>query len=228
MSIRQLKARLGMLALAVFPVLGSVALPDEVQQKTGPPTYEVDVKASRIHIKVGTATRLGHEHGIEGNLKSGKVVFGDKGELVFDMASLTADTSEARKFVGLEKKKISQNEAKKVTKTMRSADVLDVEKHPTATFSISALKPLDKQAAGEPGAYQVEGAFSLHGTDNKLEFKAKVEKADKEGQLKATGKFTIKQTDYSMKPYATAGGLAKVADELEISGYLVLKPASGK
>jgi polyisoprenoid-binding protein YceI len=214
--------------LAVLLVLGPVALPSEAQEKAAPQTYEVDAKASRVYIKVGTATRLGHAHGVEGNLKSGKVVFGDKGELVFDMASLTADTAEARKYVGLGKKKVSQNEAKKVTQAMRGADVLDVEKHPTATFSISALKPLDKQAAGEAGAYQVEGTFSLHGTDNKIQFKANVEKADKEGQLKATGTFTIKQTEYSIKPYSAAGGLAKVADELEISGYLILKPAAGK
>jgi polyisoprenoid-binding protein YceI len=215
-------------ALAVFPILNLIAFPAGAQEKAAPATYDVDVKASRIYIKVGTATRLGHEHGVEGNLKSGKVTLGGEGELVFDMASLTADTAKARKRVGLEKKKVSQNEAKKVTQAMRSADVLNVEKHPTATFRASAIKPLDKQTAGEPGAYQIEGSFSLHGTEKKLQFKGKVERADKEGQLKATGTFTIKQTDYGMKPYAAAGGLAKVADELEISGELVLKPAEGK
>jgi hypothetical protein len=40
-----------------------------------------------------------------------------------------------------------------------------------------------------------------------------------------TGSFAIKQTAYGMKPYSSAGGLAKVADELEISGELSLSPA---
>src|SRR5262249_33012680 len=211
------------LTLDVFLILSLIVVSAGAQEKTEPATYEVDVKASRIYIKVGTATRLGHQHGVEGNLKSGKVTFGGEGELVFDMASLTADTAEARKRVGLEKKKVSQNEAKKVTQAMRSADVLNVEKHPTATFRVSAIKPLDKQSAGEPGTYQIEGSLSLHGTEKKLQFKSKVEQADKEEQLKATGTFTIKQTDFGIRPYAAAGGLAKVADELEISGELVLK-----
>src|SRR5262245_28680069 len=87
------------LVVALMVLVCSSASAAYSQEKAPPPTYEVDVKSSRVYIKVGTATRLGHEHGVEGNLKSGKVVFGDTGELVFDMASLTADTAEARKYV---------------------------------------------------------------------------------------------------------------------------------
>src|SRR5205823_6111297 len=39
----------------------------------GAKSYQVDVKASRVYIKVGSATRLGHLHGVEGKLKSGKI-----------------------------------------------------------------------------------------------------------------------------------------------------------
>ena len=39
-----------------------------------------------------------------------------------------------------------------------------------------------------------------------------------------SGTFRLKQTNYGIKPYSAAGGLAKVADELEISGDLELKP----
>src|SRR5262249_33530072 len=140
----------------------------------------------------------------------------------------TADTAEARKHVGLEKKKVSENEAKKVTEAMRGGDVLDVAQYPTATYRISSVAPLDKQAAGEPGAYQVEGRFTLHGAEQKLPFTARGERTAKEGALRMTGTFSLRQTDYGIKPYPAAGGLAKVADELEITGELVLRPASGK
>ena len=43
-----------------------------------------------------------------------------------------------------------------------------------------------------------------------------------------SGTFRLKQTNYGIKPYSAAGGLAKVADELEISGDLELKPKSDK
>ena len=230
MYARCLRFRNVLLAVAVSLPLCSASLSARAARQAGAraATYEVDAGASRVYVKVGTATRLGHEHGVQGKLKSGKLTLGGGGELVFDMASFTADTAEARKRVGLEKKKVSANEAKKVTDAMRGTDVLDVAKYPTATYRIDSITPLDKQAAGEPGAYQVEGRFTLHGTEKKLSFKAKVERGDKEGRLRMSGTFTLKQTDYGIKPYSAAGGLAKVADELEISGDLVLKPRSGK
>ncbi|HEY7153970.1 MAG TPA: YceI family protein [Gemmataceae bacterium] len=225
-----LSSRNVLLAIAVSLQLGAVSLLAQADRKERSriATYQVDADASRIYVKVGTATRLGHEHGVQGKLKSGKLTLGGGGELVFDMASFTADAAEARKRVGLEKKKVSANEAKKVTEAMRGADVLDVTKYPTATYHMDSITPLDKQAAGEPGTYQVEGSFSLHGTRQKLSFKAKVERGAKGGLLRMSGTFTIKQTDYGIKPYSAVGGLAKVADESEISGDLELKPKSDK
>jgi polyisoprenoid-binding protein YceI len=192
---------------------------------TGAKTYEVDVAASRVYVKVGSATRIGHAHGVEGTLKSGTISLGAGGELVFDMSSFKADTPEARKKVGLAGKRMSSNEAKKVQKTMLGADVLDVEKFPTATYKIIAIKPAEKQEAGAPGIYQVNGRFALHGAEQPLQFKARLEKTDKEGTFKLSGSFAIKQTSYGIKPFSAAGGLARVADELEISGELVLGPA---
>jgi polyisoprenoid-binding protein YceI len=184
--------------------------------------WQVDTSASKVFVKVGSATRLGHPHGVEGKLKSGKIALGGEGTLVFDMTSFVADTPEARKRVGLAGKKVSRNEAKKVTAAMRGSDVLDVDRHPTASYRVTSVTPLDKQAAGQPGAYRLEGRFSLHGKEQKLQFKAKVEREGK--GLKMTGSFTIRQTDYGITPYSALGGLAKVADELEIQGDLVLVP----
>jgi polyisoprenoid-binding protein YceI len=200
--------------------------PAQAVQKQ-PTAYQVDAAASRVYVKVGTATRLGHPHGVQGNLKSGKLTLGGEGELVFDMTSFVADTKEARDRLAV-KGKVSESEAKKVNTAMLGADVLNVEKFPTATYRISASKPLDKQTAGEAGNYQLEGQFTLHGTEQKLHFKAKAEKTDKAGVIKLTGSFSIKQTDYGITPYSALGGLAKSSDELEIVGELVFSAASPK
>ena len=40
-----------------------------------------------------------------------------------------------------------------------------------------------------------------------------------------TGTFTIRQSDYGITPASSVGGLAKVADELEIYAELILSPA---
>ncbi len=212
-------------------VLRSGSAGDDKKSKEAPEkaeaakSYRVDSDTSRVYVKVGTATRLGHPHGVEGKLKAGKITLGAGGEFTFDMTTFSADTAEARKKVGLEGKKVSENEAKKVTTTMRSADVLDVEKYPTAVYTITTIKPADKQETGDPGTYQVNGRFTLHGTEQPLQFKAKLERTDKEGVLKLSGSFTIKQTDHGMKPYSAAGGLARSTDELTIHGELFLSPA---
>jgi polyisoprenoid-binding protein YceI len=126
--------------------------------------------------------------------------------------------------VRLEGKKVSENEAKKVNEAMLSAAVLDVEKFPTATYKIIIIEPAERQEAGALGAYQVKGRLTLHGAEQPLQLKAQLERADEPGVLKLSGVFTIRQTAYGMQPYSAAGGLAKVADELEITAELWLSP----
>jgi polyisoprenoid-binding protein YceI len=187
--------------------------------------YQIDTNSSRVFVHVGSATALGHPHGVEGQLKSGKLSFGAGGELVFDMATFTADTEESHKRVGLEREKTSASDAKKATATMRGSEVLNVPRFPTATFHITAVKALDGQAAGAPGIYLIDGTFNLHGTDRTIQIKAQLQPAQQQGTVKLTGSFKIKQTDYGIKPYSMFAGVIKVADELQISGDLLLTPA---
>ena len=51
----------------------SVALFGQDAAKPATKTYQVDTANSKIYVKVGSATRLGHPHGVEGRLKSGAV-----------------------------------------------------------------------------------------------------------------------------------------------------------
>src|SRR4051812_48157362 len=118
------------------------------------PMYQVDSSASRVYIRVGSATRLGHPHGVVGNLAVSTMSFAGKGEIVFDTTSFVADTPEARQYVGLEGRFA---DAQKVTANMLSEGVLDVERHPRAVYAISAVTPIDGQAAGQVGRYKVSG-----------------------------------------------------------------------
>jgi polyisoprenoid-binding protein YceI len=187
--------------------------------------YQVDSAGSRIFVKVGSATLIGHEHGVEARLKSGQLALGGPGELVFDMGSFTADTAESRKRAGLAAGKISASDAKEVTKTMLGAEVLNVASFPTATFRMAAVTPLDQQPAGAPGTYQLAGDLTLHGTKRSLQLPAKLDCAQQQGQMRLSGTFTIKQKDFGIQPYSTAAGIVRVADELEITGDLILIPA---
>ncbi|MFO1094706.1 MAG: YceI family protein [Planctomycetaceae bacterium] len=184
---------------------------------------DVDPATSRVYVHV-KKRRLGHEHGVEGRVKSGRLQLdaADKaGQIIFDMTSFKADTDAARQHVGLEGT-TDAGEQSDVTKTMTGAGVLDVAKYPTATFAVTSSKRMEKDAEGGHARYELVGEFDLHGKKQPLTVVA-VAGELKDGLRQLTGEFTIKQTDYGIKPFSTFGGIVSVADALRILGDLSIK-----
>jgi polyisoprenoid-binding protein YceI len=206
-------------ALVLTLVLCGV--PQKVRAQAAGGVYQVDTRSSRVYIKVGSTTRLGHPHGVQGDLAGGKITLGGPGELVFDMASFTADTPEARRYVGLPE---GSSDGPKVTANMQGPDVLDVAHYPQATFAIAGAAPMDGQQAGQPGRYVLDGRFTLHGTTQAVRIAANLEQTSQPGVLRLRGSFTISQTAYGIRPYTALGGLVGVSDPLEIWGDLILVP----
>lgn len=213
--------------VAVTVVLGLVTggHAQEAVKPAAGPAWQVDATASRIYVKVTASTRLGHNHGIVGKLTSGVLHGTGTGSLVFEMTSFTADTPEARQYVGLEPK-FSASDAQKVTSNMLGADVLNVARYPQANFAIATFAPQDGQKLGAPGRYHVKGDFTLHGVKQTVQFLATLEPTDKPGVLHMQGTFGIQQTSYGIKPYTAMGGLVGIGDTLQIWGDLRLVPAS--
>jgi polyisoprenoid-binding protein YceI len=190
----------------------------EAQQASG----NVDLEASRVYVRVGKR-RLGHEHAVVGRLKSAQIdltATENAGEIVFDMPTFTADTDEARKYVGLEGS-TDEDEKNDVTKTMLGKQVLDVKQHPTATFKLASVKSDEaKSDAGHP-QYVFSGDLTLRGKTQPVTFNVAAVPAET-GKTRLTGSFAVKQTDFGIKPYSAVGGLVAVADELKIFGDLLL------
>ena len=182
---------------------------------------EIDAKRSRVFVRV-SKIGLGHEHGVEGRLKSGWLrldAAADAGELVFDLESFTADTAAARSYVGL-KDPIAEGDQRQVTQTLRGREVLDVQKHPTATYVVRSSRAV-APAAGEPvTTFELDGEFDLHGVRRPLRFKAVIQRS--EDALRVHGRFVIKQSDFGIKPYTKFLGTVRVADELTIWGDMWL------
>lgn len=188
-------------------------------QAKAPPAQpgDIDLGVSRVYIFVGK-TGLGHEHGVEGKLKSGHLDLPAKsGELVFDMASFDADTPAARKHVGLEGE-TSESTRKQVNANMLGPAVLDVEKFPTARFVINSISPVKSARVIGLPSYQLDGEFTLHGVTKPLRVVVRADK--KKGMLHAQGRFAILQTQYGIKPFSKGLGAIGVADELQIWGDL--------
>jgi polyisoprenoid-binding protein YceI len=183
----------------------------------------MDTAASRVYVRVDKASRIGHEHGVVGQLVSGNLTPGGAGTMVFQMNTFVADTPEARRYVGLTGE-VSASDAEKVNANLRGPQVLDVERYPTATFALTSTAPADGQAAGAPGHYQVRGNFTLRGVTRPVEFVANLIATETPGTLRLRGSFVIQQTDFGIEPFSALGGLAKVADSLRIWGDLFLVP----
>ena len=181
---------------------------------------DIDPATSHVYVRVGKR-RLGHEHGVEGRIKSGRLVLDaseDAGEIVFDLTSFKADTDAARKYVGLDGV-TDQDEQTEVTATMTGKGVLEIAKFPTATFTVKSSKAMKEKSEDGHAQYELIGEFDLHGKKQPLTIVAAVgETADGKQQIK--GVFTIKQTDYGITPYRALGGLVAVTDELKIFGEI--------
>jgi len=204
---------------AAQPAKAPAAQRPAVKPATADAAGNVDLKRSRVYIRVDKVG-LGHEHGVEGSLKSGDLKLGatkSAGSLVFDLLNFKADLPEARKYVGLEGE-IEASDRRQVNQALRSQDILHVAKYPTATFTVRSSQAVTPPAGEAITQYELEGEFDLHGVRRPLKVIADVEQAD--GALHVRGKFTIKQSNFGIKPYTKFLGTVRVADELTIWGDL--------
>lgn len=187
---------------------------------------QIDLEKSRVYVHVGKKG-LGHAHGVEGRIKSGSINAKGyaaneiTGEIVFDVASFSVDTDEARKHVEL-KGTIAESTREQVTETMNGSDVLDVEHFPTATFKFKSTGMRFGSKGGPE--YDLEGDLTLHGKTRPL--KIVVEQTQEDGRMRFRGDFTILQSDFGITPYKAALGTVGVADELKIWGdiWVATKP----
>ena len=182
---------------------------------------DVDLAGSRVYVLVGK-TGLGHEHAVTGALQAGRVRLGaaeKAGTLVFDMRSFRADAPEARKLLGLDGK-TDAGTRQQVDENMLGPAVLDVTKHPSATFDIHSALPSQQQPGNGRTAYDLVGTFLLHGVAKPVTVRVEAEAAGPVVRL--WGGFAIRQTDYGMKPFTKFGGVVGVADELRIYGDIRL------
>jgi polyisoprenoid-binding protein YceI len=199
---------------------------DDASASTGAAnqTAAVDVSRSRVYTFVGK-TGFGHEHGVTGRLKAGSIRLGadrDAGQLVFDLTSFSADTSEARRYVGLEGQTDASTQ-EQVTANMLGAYVLDTEHYPTATFLIKSALPLRENQRAGVKRYQLEGEFNIHGVTRPLRIFA--EARAESGAIRLRGTFVLLQTDYGIKPFSKALGAVGVTDKLKIYGDILIVAA---
>ena len=219
LSKRGCARRIARILPGLLMLTGTVPL---LADDAAPSPGEIWTKASRVYIYVGK-TGLGHEHAVVGHIKSGFVHLGaqyNAGQIVFAMTSFVADTAEARKYLSLDGTTPASRQ-KEVTDNMLGPDVLNVGKFPTASYAIASALPLGKRSKDGHELYQLQGDFTLHGVKRPL--KLEVEVIQQTGGLRLHGSFTIKQTEFGIKPFSKAFGAVGITNELTIYGEVMIE-----
>ena len=199
------------------------------QQQARKTTYasgQVYLKNSRVYVYVGK-TGLGHEHGVVGRLRQGTIQLGvdqNAGQIVFDMTSFKADTAKARQYVGLSG---STDDAtkRKVNANMRGPSVLNIQKYPTALFTIESSQPLSSKSKQGFPQYRLDGKLTLHGVAQPVSITADAE--PKGGWIHLRGGFSLLQTSYGITPFSKAFGAVGITDQLKIWGDIWIAGPQG-
>ena len=214
-------------ACIVFLILTNRGVSQEPTTKNANPVPqpgEVNLQASRVFIFVDKSGLAGHQHAVEGQLKSGQLLStgGQKSSLVFDMTSFDADTATARKYLGLPGE-TDEATRKKVNENMLGKEILSVSRYPEARLENALLISSDKKSKRDLPEYVLEGDFVLHETKKHIQIRCDLE--EKDGWHHVRGAFKILQSDYGIKPFSKMMGAVGVKDELIILGDLWVVPS---
>lgn len=180
-------------------------------------TYTIVAGESSFWVfvpKTGLLSGFAHDHEIGVKSFTGKIVVPEAGasngslELDVDATSLTV----------LDKKP-SEDDKKKIYNSMHT-EVLESAKYPKINFKSVSVNDL-KQTGGDAYNFTLNGDLTLHGVTKRIAFPVSLTINAQE--LRAIGKYTLRQTDFGIKPYSAAGGTIKVKNEITVNFNIVAR-----
>jgi polyisoprenoid-binding protein YceI len=201
-------------AIRIFPLL-LLAVFAFGQSRTR--TYTIVPSESSFWVFVGKSglfSALAHNHEIGVKSFSGRVIVPAAGagagslEMEVDAPSLEVLDKEP-----------SEDDKKKIFNSMHN-EVLESAKYQKITFKSISVSDV-KQTGSDAYSFVVNGDLTLHGVTKRIAIPVAANVTPQ--QLRATGKYTLKQTDYGIRPYSAAGGTIKVKDEVVVNFNIVAK-----
>jgi len=180
-------------------------------------TYTIVPSESNFWVfvgKTGLFSGLAHDHEIGVKSFNGRVVVPEAGA---SGGSLEMDV-DAPSLVVLDKKP-SEDDKKKIFSSMHN-EVLESAKFQKITFKSVSVGDV-KKTGNDNYSLVVNGDLTLHGVTKRIAIPVAATITPQ--QLRATGKYTLKQSDFGIKPYSAAGGTIKVKDEVVVNFDIVAK-----
>lgn len=194
----------------------SLVLVATVGAQSKPHTYTIVTSESSFWVyveKAGLLSGLAHNHEIGVKSFSGRVTVPEAGA---SGGSLELDVN-AQSLTVLDKKP-SEEDKKKIYNSMHS-EVLESAKYQKINFKSTSVSDLKK--TGDGYSFTLNGDLTLHGVTKRIA--VPVSATITPQQLRAIGKYTLRQSDFGIKPYSAAGGTVKVKNEVVVNFILVAK-----
>ncbi len=190
-------------------------MPTETQGRVGAVRYLIDTSAGRFTVQAfatGLLSAFGHNPTIsisdyEGVIQSTSEAYQEAS------VRLTVRTNAMEVLDEMKK-----DDLKKLEQEMYEK-VLDVGHFPVAVFE---SKRIDVQKLSD-GLFHVTvvGELSFHGVKRAHSFDARV--TNMGSTLRISGGFSLRQSDYGIKPFTVAGGVLRLKDELKFNFELVAR-----
>jgi polyisoprenoid-binding protein YceI len=177
--------------------------------------YSMDARASRFTVQAvatGVLAAMGHNpligiRNFKGDVNfSPETLEGNSFHISIESSSLNVQND------------ISDKDRREIERLMNE-QVLETAKYPEIVFdvpSFSATKMGDNLYSAD-----LRGSLTLHGVTNSQHVVARV--AVFGDLLRASGDFTLSQTDYQIKLVSVAGGALKLKDDLKFSFEIVAR-----
>ena len=177
--------------------------------------FVVDARRSRFTVQAfatGLLSAMGHNPTIGIRSFSGEVEFDTQAlEAGGLRLSIQADSLEVLDDV-------SDRDRREMERVMK-ADVLEVTKYPVITYEASdtAVSKLNDSLYSA----KLSGKLSFRGVVRSLPVTARI--MDTGEILRGSGDFSLKQSDYQIKPVSVAAGALKLKDELKFTFEIVAR-----
>jgi polyisoprenoid-binding protein YceI len=148
-------------------------------------TYEIVKEQSSVNWH---GTKVTGEHRGEVKLESGQFTFANDqltgGKVVMDMTSITnTDLTD-------------QEQKQKLEGHLKSEDFFGVEKHPTATFEVTGVSPIENATAGSTN-YNIQGNLTIKENTNPVSFPATITKGN--GVINAKADMTVDRSKFDVR-----------------------------
>ena len=177
--------------------------------------FVVDARASKFTVQAfatGLLSKMGHNPTIGIRTFKGDVNFnpqaveGNGFRLTIQADSLGVQDD------------ISDKDRREIESLMKT-QVLDVTKYPEVVYEAPVVSII--QLGDSLYSATLDGSLRLHGVTQRQAVTARVALFGE--MIRASGEFTLKQSDYQIKPISVAGGALKLKDELKFSFEIVAR-----